>query len=62
MKAKVNNNCIGCGACMALVPEVFDMNDEGLAEVVVEEIDKSLEDDVKDASENCPTAAIEVKE
>ena len=30
MKVKVNSdNCIGCGACTAVCPNVFDMADEG---------------------------------
>jgi len=24
----VNESCIGCGACVAITPEVFEMNDE----------------------------------
>lgn len=62
MKAKVKNMCIGCGACQALVPDVFEINDEGQAEVILDTIPKSLEDEVKDASENCPVNAIEVNE
>ena len=31
MKVKVNEDaCIGCGACAAIAPEVFEINDEGL--------------------------------
>lgn len=62
MKAKVKNMCIGCGACQALVPDVFEINDEGQAEVILDTIPESLEDEVKDASENCPVNAIEVNE
>ncbi|MFR4599069.1 MAG: ferredoxin [Coprobacillus cateniformis] len=25
---KVNESCIGCGACTAVCPEVFDFNDD----------------------------------
>ena len=62
MKAKVKNMCIGCGACHALVPDVFEINDEGVAEVVVEVVPENLEEEVKDASESCPVNAIEVNE
>ena len=32
MKAKVIDNlCIGCGACAALVPDEFDINENGVA-------------------------------
>ena len=62
MKAKVKNMCIGCGACQALVPYVFEINDEGVAEVIVEVVPENLEEEVKDASESCPVNAIEVNE
>ncbi|MCI8445176.1 MAG: ferredoxin [Bacilli bacterium] len=33
-KVNVNQDiCIGCGACQAEYPDVFEINDEGLAEV-----------------------------
>ena len=35
MKVVVNkDNCIGCGACEALYPEVFQIDDEGLSTVI----------------------------
>ena len=34
MKATVDPDlCIGCGVCPNLAPDVFEMNDEGIAEV-----------------------------
>lgn len=63
MKAKVNKDiCIGCGACQAIVPDVFELEDDGLAVCKKEEIIEDLKDDVIDAAESCPTSAIEVAE
>ena len=60
MKAKViRENCIGCGACQALVPEVFEIEDDGLAGVIVDEVSEDLIEDAVDAKEGCPTDAIE---
>ena len=57
---KVNKDlCIGCGACQAVCPEVFEIEDDGLATVIVEEISEELKEDVLDAKEGCPTDAIE---
>lgn len=50
--------CIGCGACQAIASEVFEIGDDGLAEVIVDEIPKDLEENAIDALENCPTNAI----
>ena len=56
---KVNKDlCISCGSCVAIAPENFDFDDEGLATVKKEEIN----DDVKDAAEACPTDAIELED
>lgn len=63
MKAKVLDNlCIGCGACAALVPDEFDISDEGTAYAINEEVKDENIDLVKDAKENCPTGAISIEE
>lgn len=63
MKAEINrDNCIGCGCCQGICQEVFEVQDDGFAHVVKEEIEKNLYDDVRDAASACPTGAIEVKE
>lgn len=56
---KVNKDlCISCGSCVAIAPENFDFDDEGLAMVKKDESN----DDVKDAAEACPTDAIELED
>ena len=63
MKVKVDkDSCIGCGACAAICPEVFDLDDDGLSEVKTEEVKNNNIDDVKDAFDSCPTGAIEIEE
>lgn len=63
MKVKVNKNaCIGCGACTAVCPEMFEFDDDGLAKVSSEEVKEENVQDVIDASEGCPTGAIETEE
>ena len=58
MKLKVNEDlCIGCGACQAVCPEVFEVED--VAHTIVSEVPKELENDAMDAKEGCPTSAIE---
>jgi len=50
--------CISCGSCIDLCPEVFDWNDENKAQAVDEEVPSELEEEVKNAIEDCPTDAI----
>jgi len=62
MKAKVNKDaCIGCGACQAIIPDVFELEDDGFA-CAKGNITDENKDDVIDASESCPTGAITIDE
>ena len=63
MKAKVNKDiCIGCGACQAILPDVFELEDDGLATCKEENITDDNKEEIRDASDSCPTGAIEVEE
>lgn len=60
MKLKVNQDiCIGCGACQAVCGDVFEINDDGLAQTIVDEISEDIQEDAIDAKEGCPVGAIE---
>lgn len=72
MKARVKKDtCIGCGACTVIADNIFQIGDDGLAEVI-NQIDNNNEkvavikeediENVQDASESCPTGAIELIE
>lgn len=62
------DTCIACGACGAAAPDIFDYDDEGIAEVILDsntgtsEITGNLVDDLIDAQEGCPTDSIKVCE
>ena len=59
MKLKVNKDvCISCGACEAICDEVFQIDDEGVATVIVDEISDELKESALDAQEGCPVGAI----
>ena len=60
MKVVVNQgNCIGCGACESICPEIFQINDEGFSTVIGSEEDfNNHEEEIRDALDSCPTGAI----
>ncbi|MCI2113314.1 ferredoxin [Ruminococcus sp.] len=60
MKAEVNENCIGCGLCNSICPEVFTMTDEGVA-TASSDISEEQEESVQEAADSCPVDAIEVE-
>lgn len=59
MKVRVNQDaCIGCGACLAICEDVFDMNENGLSHVKVDTVPEDKVEACKEALESCPTGAI----
>lgn len=55
----IKDKCIGCGNCVALTEsQIFDFNDEGLAETIVDTVPTDMEETIKDAINQCPTEAI----
>lgn len=62
--------CIACGACGDAAPDIFDFDDDGVAEVVfggdnnqgVTPIDAELEADLQDAVDSCPSSSILVQD
>ena len=57
MKVRVNENCIGCGACASICPDVFEVDE--VSKVICDDFSKVNEDELNDAIESCPTLAIE---
>ena len=62
MKAKVNENCIGCGTCIAMCEDVFKFNDDGLAEAKDEILTEKEVEEVKNTIQMCPVEAISIEE
>ena len=59
MKVKVNQDtCIGCGACQAICPNVFEIGDDGHAVAKVDTVPESDVANAHDAKESCPVGAI----
>lgn len=63
MKASVDADlCAGCGVCVDVCPEVFEMNDEDVAVVLVEIVPEEHEEACQDAADQCPSEAIVIEE
>ncbi len=48
--------CIGCGVCPEVCPDIFEMQDDGLAHVK-QDADKNA-DCAQEAADSCPVDAI----
>jgi len=63
MKAIVDQDlCIGCGICEGIVPEVFSLQNEPYAEVLLDPIPEEFQDATREAAEECPEVAITIEE
>lgn len=56
------NKCHGHNRCVALADEVFDVDDEGFAVVVLDTIPPEQYDKVRRAELACPERAITIEE
>ena len=58
MKYRVNENCIGCGACAVIDEEHFEM--DGTSKVISNENVES--EALNNAIDSCPVSAISIEE
>lgn len=61
MKYYVNENCIGCGLCESVCPEVFSLSDEGVAVAISEDVPEDALGSAAEAMNDCPVGAISTK-
>ena len=62
MKIKVNQEaCIGCGACLSISEDLFEMNEDGLSQAKITEVPEDKVELATEAKESCPTGAIETE-
>ena len=61
MKGYVDKDvCVGCGMCVGVCPDAFRMGEDGFAEAG-QELAADVVDDARQAAEDCPVGAIDVK-
>lgn len=60
MKVKIEprDECLGDAICCDECPEVFEIDDDGLAKVINENPDESLREAIQNAVDECPAEII----
>ena len=53
--------CAGHGQCEAAAPQVFKVNDDWIAEILMEEPPESMRQAVETAARLCPTGAVGIE-
>lgn len=59
MKVNVNEDCIGCGLCESMCPQVFQLNADNISEAI--STDEAFRDQAEETAMSCPVNAIEVE-
>lgn len=54
------DGCIGCGVCAQICPDVFQIAEDGLSELIAKP--DGFEDQVKEAADSCPVEVIHTNE
>jgi len=62
MIIKVDQNlCLGCGLCVSLCPEFFELSEDGKAKVKNDLEDSLIKDsNIEEVIESCPAEAISI--
>ncbi len=63
MKVRVDLSvCVGHGRCYALAPDVFEDDERGHCQLLLESVPPDLEKQARMAEANCPEGAISIDE
>jgi ferredoxin len=54
--------CEGHALCMGIAPDIFQVGDDDMARVIMDDIPEDRRDDVANAVRSCPKQAISVAE
>jgi ferredoxin len=61
MKVVVDRDkCVGSGACVLAAPGFFTQDEDGIVELIAEQVGPADEQAVLDAIDACPAAVIEI--
>ena len=54
------DKCIGCGSCVSIAEEYFELGEDGKSEVI-KEYDEKDNDIISEAKDACPVEAISLR-
>jgi ferredoxin len=52
--------CSGHGPCVDICPEVFELDEDGIADVIFDNVPEVFYEACREAADNCPTEAISI--
>jgi ferredoxin len=63
MRVRIDKDlCSACEMCVDACPEVFELDDNDQAQVIVDPVPPELEEACREAAEQCPSEAIVIED
>lgn len=62
MRIVITEDCAGTGQCVAVAPDIFELNSDGLSTVVIAPDTPEQRDAARTAADLCPMAAIRLED
>jgi ferredoxin len=63
MRIRIDQDrCTGHGVCEGLAPDVFEVRDDGIAYLLVEELTADLRPVLEDSCDQCPAEALSIED
>lgn len=60
MRLSVTDACVGHGVCESLAPSLFEVGDDGVSHVLVDEVPAGHQEAARSAARSCPALAVEL--
>jgi ferredoxin len=61
MRIQVDTDrCTGHGVCESIADDIFEVGEDGMVHVLVEDVDETRRTDVESAVAECPTQALSI--
>jgi ferredoxin len=61
MRIQVDTDrCTGHGVCESIADDIFEVGDDGMVHLLVEDVDETRRADVESAVAECPTQALSI--
>lgn len=62
MRIVITEDCAGTAQCVAVAPDIFELDADGLSKVITSPDTQKLRDAAKTAADLCPMAAIRLQD
>jgi ferredoxin len=55
------DRCTGHGVCESIAEDIFEVGDDGIVHLLIEDVPESRRDEIAEAVAECPTQALSIE-